>query len=446
MVRPLLSAFFVGVASFLIARLWFSGNESTIAGVVTATIAVLIIVLLGFHYYHRPATDLRLAGDNLYYLGLLFTLASLIMALVQLFVFQMEDDDLRQRTHALIGNFGIALFSTVTGILGRILLQSLNDEKDGERGKRPVGEHLPSVSASVTALRQELRESTDAFSHFTRVTQSQAEQVKVHSERLIREFNDRMSTVAERGLADVMTSWRKSVEAIAADSENLAKHIDNKMSEATTRAETAWRGLAQDIAAVSESARLRLATDAAEMARMLEQLAAANQALGSLAAGLEVAERSTRSLGTTATNTAARLDDRATEIVAAYNALVHGAKEFQEVGLEKYREAISEFMEVARTQLAQEGAKWLESATAITESAEARLDQAKDDAEAVKRLGERISEESERSLAVVEQFRNSLERAVHGTTVPKGRDAPVLGVSRWFEATWNMAKRLMRKG
>lgn len=60
--------------------------------------------------------------DNCYYMGLLFTLVSLIYSLIALFLFNVGGYDVAERTNNLIGSFGIALFSTFAGILFRILL------------------------------------------------------------------------------------------------------------------------------------------------------------------------------------------------------------------------------------------------------------------------------------------------------------------------------------
>ena len=443
MFPPLFFAFIGGAISIAIVRIIFSSDESTFAATFAALIALLIIALLGNHYYRRPATDLRLAGDNLYYLGLLFTLVSLIVALVQLFVIQLEDDDVTQRTRDLIGNFGIALISTIAGILGRIWLQSLSDDQASERREddSEAKDVPPTVPDSLMELRRTLREATDAFTHFTQVTQNQAEQVKAHSELLIHEFNTKMSAEAKHGLSEVMTTWRKSMEAIAADSNRLVKHIDEEVSASTARTETAWRGLAEELTTVSESARLQLASDATEISTILKRLAVTSEALNSLSAGLAVAESGTRSLGATASGTATTLDSRAVEIVDACNALVQGAKNVQQVGLAEHQEAIASFMEGAGEQLEQAGAKWLNSVTTITESAEARLKRASCDAEAVRLLGEKISEEADRSLTVVLRIRDFLESAVLQS--PR---APVSGTGRWIEALRATVKRLVRRG
>ncbi len=461
---PLLLAFLVGATAIVGGRLGFSSHSTWVA-LATALIAVLIITALGFYYRqsrHDRLTDLRVAGDDLYYLGLLFTLVSLIMALVMLFVLSSpEGDALKQRTYDLIGNFGIALISTVAGILGRILLQSIEEDRPphkprskpetglgADRPERPTaeaGSPLPPISddviADVMALRRELREATDAFSHFTRLTQSQAEQIKAHSERLILEFNDRMSVAAERGLSEVMTAWRDLVQAVISDNDRLIKHTEAEVSAATARTETAWRGLAHAAATGTEAARRRLVMDAEEMGTMLERLAATNRGLEALVGGLEVAERGSRSLGETSASAATGLDDRAAEIVNAHNALARGAKNYQEVGLEAYRDAVSRFMEDASERLVREGNKWLESVRTVTESAKTQLRHAKDDAEDVRQLAGMISKEAERSLDVVERMRKSLENAVPVGVVPRGQDAPIVRLERWLAKAWSRWRR-----
>ena len=442
MVRPLLGAFVAGLISFLLVRIMFSDEEGTSSAVLSALVALLIIGWLGNYYYRRPETDLRQAGDNLYYLGLLFTLGSLIFALVQLFLLQQDDDELRRRTRELIGNFGIALTSTVAGILGRILLQSLSDETDDGQPDTEVREAPPSVSDSVMALRRRLRESTDAFSHFTRVTQSQAEQVKVHSEHLIREFNTRMSTEAERGLSEVMASWRKSVESIATESNQIAKRIEKEAAEATTRTEAAWQDLAKEMLATSESARGQLRSVVNETSALLTRLTDANQALNSLVDGLKAADKGTQSLAASASEATVRLDDLAGEIKAS-KSLATSTKEFLEQGLTRHKESVTTFTKSAEDQLERDGARWLESVTAITELAEARLRKATDDAKAVRTLGDAISEEADRSLAVVQEVRESLKAVSYARE--QRPNIFFSRASRGLDAIRNKVKRLIRR-
>ncbi|MYJ74082.1 MAG: hypothetical protein F4089_02820, partial [Gammaproteobacteria bacterium] len=212
--RPFLTALVTGAAAIVLSRWIVSGLAGAVVAVVAAIAAITV---LGIYYWKQADVDSHQAGDDLYYLGLLFTLVSLSIALWQLFVWN-PGEELEARTHGLIGNFGIALFSTVAGIVGRILLQDRSREPPGEevvdedpttgqgeplRGTGLGDEALHAEFAeSMRALRDELREARNAFSHFTRMTLTQADQTKTHTQVLSREFNERLETQAQDGLRD----------------------------------------------------------------------------------------------------------------------------------------------------------------------------------------------------------------------------------------------------
>jgi hypothetical protein len=89
-----------------------------------AGFAVASMLAYGVIAYKIPAVHVRLdrLGDNCYYLGFIFTLASMSAALLQLT--RGADID------ALLGSFGIALFTTIVGVAGRVLFVQLRSEID----------------------------------------------------------------------------------------------------------------------------------------------------------------------------------------------------------------------------------------------------------------------------------------------------------------------------
>lgn len=79
------------------------------------------------------------ASDNVYYLGLLFTLSSLAYSLIKLSFFGMSGEGVAsaKQVLTLLPDFGLALFSTIAGIFGRIFLQQMrNDPMDVETEAR----------------------------------------------------------------------------------------------------------------------------------------------------------------------------------------------------------------------------------------------------------------------------------------------------------------------
>jgi F0F1-type ATP synthase membrane subunit b/b' len=92
---------------------------------IVAAIAVILMVVYGVLAYRLPAVQLRLdrLGDNYYYLGFIYTLASMSAALLQI---SNRADSL----DAVLGSFGIALFTTIVGVAGRVLFVQLRGEID----------------------------------------------------------------------------------------------------------------------------------------------------------------------------------------------------------------------------------------------------------------------------------------------------------------------------
>ena len=92
---------------------------------IISSIAIFAIVFYGFFSaYLQRHSRLRIdrIGDNCYYLGLTYTLASLIAALNS-----MGDNAIGS---ALLENFGVALMSTATGIIMRLSLMQFRSELD----------------------------------------------------------------------------------------------------------------------------------------------------------------------------------------------------------------------------------------------------------------------------------------------------------------------------
>lgn len=80
--------------------------------------AMTVMIMYSAIIYFSPRLRLRedQAGDNVYYLGLLFTLVSLAWAL---WVFTPENG-----ARQVIGSFGVALATTILGLSLRVFFQS----------------------------------------------------------------------------------------------------------------------------------------------------------------------------------------------------------------------------------------------------------------------------------------------------------------------------------
>lgn len=109
-----------------ISHFWAHSIEVS-DSLMAAACAVVLLVLYTFFAWQvsffRLHTD-RL-GDNCYYLGFVFTLASLAAALVEIELYAGDRGAVLER---LIGSFGVALLSTILGILLRVFFMQMRRE------------------------------------------------------------------------------------------------------------------------------------------------------------------------------------------------------------------------------------------------------------------------------------------------------------------------------
>jgi methyl-accepting chemotaxis protein len=113
------SAFGAGLLFYLVLHAWLDVPQ------VYVTLAILA-VMGAYALFAMKAGRFRLrldqAGDNAYYLGLLFTLTSMAFALYEFgLATELEGSGVEQ----IISNFGIALASTVAGIFLRVFLHQM---------------------------------------------------------------------------------------------------------------------------------------------------------------------------------------------------------------------------------------------------------------------------------------------------------------------------------
>ena len=387
MVRALLIAFVVGGFMIVVIRILF---PSLAGGIVAAILAAATIVVLGIFYgKRRSEIDNHRAGDNLYYLGLLFTLVSLAYVLVSLFIIG-SNDDLEQRVHMLVGNFGIALSSTVVGILGRIVIQSIGDTprtfaplevgepvNAPESGRVEVVESVESAVGEAMMLRRQIREATEAFSHFTRVTLNQAEQTKVHTDALLREFSEHIDQLAKHGRAEALLglsgtsdAWQKAAEGIGTESKKLLGSANQHIKETASQIEHNWSAVAERVESASDVARRSLEEAVEGFLPLIENMSVLNHSAEDMVDRFSKAGKQVQALGDTAAATDASLDLRITALVQAYTTLVEDTKAQQEAGMQAFSDAVDKFKEMTLLQLDGEVKVWQAAAVQTTSAVE----------------------------------------------------------------------------
>src|ERR1700681_2897027 len=164
-------------ASALVFTMFVAAGSAYIALAKLAGLAqvlvtfVPIVIMLAYALLIWFARNLRLrddqAGDNLYYMGFLFTLTSLGVSLYQFNVTRAAEE--------IVQNFGIAIGSTITGIALRVIFNQMRqDPIEVERimrleladAARRVRRELDSTVVEFSYVRRAAQQAAaDSFSH-----------------------------------------------------------------------------------------------------------------------------------------------------------------------------------------------------------------------------------------------------------------------------------------
>jgi hypothetical protein len=168
------------------------------------SMAVPILLMFGYLALSYIAGRLRLhdeqTGDNLYYMGFLFTLTSLAVSLYQ---FSASGS-----TEEVVRNFGIAITSTITGIGLRILYNQMRrDVLDIERATRHE------LSDMTRRVRAELEGISREFADFRRVSNQMLEEgfgeIAVQADRTGGQIREAMEKLAMEAIKPVQESSAK---------------------------------------------------------------------------------------------------------------------------------------------------------------------------------------------------------------------------------------------
>jgi translation initiation factor 2 alpha subunit (eIF-2alpha) len=191
-----------------------------------AITAVPVLIMVGYAVLLAAARLVRLrddqAGDNLYYMGFLFTLTSLAVSLYQF--------SATGSAELIVQNFGIAIASTIAGIALRIFFNQMRRD--------PVeAEHTARLELADAArrVRRELDSTVLEFSHFRRATQQSIREALKEVTDALNESKGRVITeleaFARASKKPLEEAAGQSVAAVKEASDRLSRTIDGTAAQ-----------------------------------------------------------------------------------------------------------------------------------------------------------------------------------------------------------------------
>ena len=234
-VAMLATFFLLGVASLTFTKVFFGSNAIGNLLAVLATATSLVAYAVVSYFSNSTKIEPETIGDNCYYLGFLFTLTSLSIALFQISNLNGEVESYRQ----LISGFGIALSSTIIGVLLRVIfMQGRHDLVARERESRLA------LNEATSEFRGVLSQSIAELKQFS------AETVQVSKETL-----DAVTEVAKQARIEhqqsIESETKKSLDAIQSKlgttNEIIAERVQSSLERLSSAAAGDMKRISDDI-------------------------------------------------------------------------------------------------------------------------------------------------------------------------------------------------------
>ncbi|MDK4702528.1 hypothetical protein PH562_09780 [Rhizobium sp. CNPSo 4062] len=242
----------VGGMIFIWSSKLMGWSLPVVTGVPLVLMGIYFIVSLavaGFRLHNEQA------GDNLYYMGFLFTLSSLG---VSLYLFAGETS-----IETIVRNFGIAVTSTIAGVTLRILFNQMRrDPIDIERSVRHE------LAEMTRRVRTELDSSSREFSHYRRVSNQMLsegfEEIARQAERNGQEINKILEMLAKQAVTPIndaaaqLTTTTSQLSDIIGTFGTAVENVGRKLEEIRSPEDVVRAELAPAIAAIKEMSEAQL--------------------------------------------------------------------------------------------------------------------------------------------------------------------------------------------
>lgn len=220
---------------------------------IAVSICVGLMVFYAVASFRVPGLKLRpdQAADNLYYLGLLFTLTSLGIALIRF-------TNSEQATDAILRNFGIAIFTTIVGLGLRVFVgQFREDPEDLEyEAKAALSESVHRMRRELDLSVAELRSFADGMRQVVGEFTARANKSTVEAlEQAVGQFESAAASMGKRFETSAET-FSERVQSFDASLERVVSAVEGLMDRigaVRADADVLERGLAPALQAVEQA-------------------------------------------------------------------------------------------------------------------------------------------------------------------------------------------------
>jgi hypothetical protein len=206
---------------------------------VPVCVMVAYACMLGFARLFRLRDDQ--SGDNLYYMGFLFTLTSLAVSLYQ---FRTDEGSADQ----IVQNFGVAIASTICGIALRIFFNQMR--RDPIEVEQTARLELADASRRV---KRELESTVVEFAYFRRATQQSLAEAVEEINTQLKDAKDRIVGQLDNFAVTSSKPLEEASKKSGAALENAVKRISDdvgRLSQITERIINSFESIVSKLGAL----------------------------------------------------------------------------------------------------------------------------------------------------------------------------------------------------
>ncbi len=260
--------------------------------------AVMLLYLLGFLVRGRPAYLAEPFADSFYHLGFLFTVTSLLASLLP-FVLEMA---VPLTAEAILPMFGVALTTTLFGLIGRIAIRQFAMTVDRAETE---------IQASLSDRTQEFSDELDSL---VAKVSGTIERLNSELAQTVDASVDGIQTASKTGIAEISDTAAAARESISFSTSTMSEQFEDQLRQAFQRGAATIDGFGETMDGLRDKTAAILEPFSAEMTGMVAELRNVREA-------------------------SARNEERITRIFETYEMMIAKLREAQEVG-DRYQEQL----------------------------------------------------------------------------------------------------------
>lgn len=208
---------FIGCLSIICLKTIFVSHTATWL-VVIFSCSLIVLYAFIMRSFAKEIVMPEQVGDNCYYMGFLFTISSLVAALI---LFNEEEIDPKM----ILSSFGIGLSTTVVGIICRIWISHVP-----ANAEEIYKVNYDNLASSAKDLSSELMRAQNSFQDLSMKLCQSAQEINNHLVQTMDECKKRINDVAQQ-TADHLENVSSKIDAINIPDSLFTERVDDMFKD-----------------------------------------------------------------------------------------------------------------------------------------------------------------------------------------------------------------------